>query len=114
MKRALSFLLIACAAALAVLDVLETELPKVNEKGEYIREKIKAMNLPQVAEIRGKGLMLCLKLTGVNPGEVNAQLLQNGLVALTAGTDVLRFLPPLTISKEDIDAGLEILKSVLG
>jgi len=101
--------LICCAAALAVLDVLEAELPKIEEKGAYIRNKIEAMHFPQVEEIRGKGLMLGLKLKTVSPGEVNTNLLESGLVALTAGADILRFLPPLTISMEDIDAGLEIL-----
>ena len=103
---------ICCAAALAVLDILEPELPKIEEKGNYICDKIKAMNLPQVMGVRGKGLMLGVKLN-IAPAEVNAKLLKAGLVALTAGADVLRFLPPLTISMEDINAGLEIFEKTM-
>jgi len=105
--------LICAVAALAVLDVLEPELPKIEEKGQYIRSKIEAMNLPQISQVRGKGLMLGLQLKGITPAEVNAKLLESGLVALTAGTDVLRFLPPLTITMEEIDAGLAILEKQL-
>ena len=104
--------LVCCAAAIAVIEVLAREFPKIEEKGQYIRQKIEAMKLPQVLEIRGKGLMLGLKLN-VNPAEINAKLLQNGLVALTAGADVLRFLPPLTITTDEIDSGLKILESTL-
>ena len=105
--------LVCCAAALATLQILETVLPSVNEKGNYIREKIQAMELPQVTEVRGKGLMLGVKLEGVPPATINTKLLEAGLVALTAGTDILRFLPPLVISMEDINAGLEIFEKVL-
>ena len=105
--------LVCAAAALAVLDILEPLLPQVTAKGEYICEKIKTMNLPQVSEIRGCGLMLGLKIEGTPPAEINAKLLENGLAALTAGTDVLRFLPPLVIEKEDIDTGLKILHNTL-
>jgi len=105
--------LVCCAAALATVQILETILPSVNEKGKYIREKIQAMDLPQVAEVRGKGLMLGVKLEGVSPAAVNSKLLEAGLVALTAGTDILRFLPPLIISTEDIDKGLAIFEKVL-
>jgi len=105
--------LICAAAALTVLDVLEPLLPQIAASGEYICEKIKAMSLPQIKEIRGYGLMLGLKIEGSPPGEINAKLLESGLAALTAGTDVLRFLPPLIIEKLDIDKGLEILHNTL-
>jgi acetylornithine/N-succinyldiaminopimelate aminotransferase len=105
--------LICCVAALATLDILEFALPQVMPKGTYIREKIEAMKLPMVAEVRGKGLMLGVKITGVAPSDVNLKLLEAGLASLTAGTDVIRFMPPLVISKKDIDAGLEIFERVL-
>jgi len=104
---------ICAAAALAVLDILEPLLPQVTANGEYICDKIKAMNLPQVSEIRGRGLMIGLKIKDKPPAEINAKLLESGLAALTAGTDILRLLPPLTIDKTDIDTGLKILHNVL-
>ncbi|MCL2577579.1 MAG: acetylornithine/succinylornithine family transaminase [Defluviitaleaceae bacterium] len=104
--------LVCAAAALSVLEILEPILPGVKEKGAYIREKISAMNLPQVKEIRGMGLMIGIKLEGIANTEAVAKLLEAGLVALPAGADVLRFLPPLTIGTEDIDAGLAIMEKV--
>jgi len=105
--------LICCAAALATLDILEPILPQVSEKGNYIRKRIEAMNLPHVDSVRGKGLMIGIKIKDIPPGEINLKLLDAGLASLTAGTDVIRFLPPLVISKEDIDAGLEIFENVM-
>ncbi|MCL2386405.1 MAG: aspartate aminotransferase family protein [Defluviitaleaceae bacterium] len=104
--------LVCCTAALAVLEVLEPVLPSVKEKGAYICEKIAAMELPQVVDIRGMGLMIGIKLEGVAHTAVVAKLLEAGLVALPAGADVLRFLPPLTIDMDDINAGLAILENV--
>ncbi|MCL2616843.1 MAG: aminotransferase class III-fold pyridoxal phosphate-dependent enzyme, partial [Defluviitaleaceae bacterium] len=104
--------LVCCAAALATLDVLEGVLPSVAEKGAYIREKIEAMNLPNVEAVRGKGLMIGVKVTGLPPAEINAKLIAAGLASLTAGSDVIRLLPPLVIEKDDIDAGLEIFERV--
>ena len=105
--------LVCCAAAMAVLDVLTPILPEVSKKGVYICEKIAAMNLPCVKEIRGQGLMIGIKLEGVAHTEAVAKLLDAGLVTLPAGADVLRFLPPLTISTQEIDNGLKILENIL-
>jgi acetylornithine/N-succinyldiaminopimelate aminotransferase len=105
---------VCAAAALTVLDTLTDEvLAEVVKKGEKIKNAVMAMKSPCVAEARGLGLMIGIKLTGVSHREVVAKLLENGLVALTAGSDTLRFLPPLTISEAEIDKGLEILKKVL-
>jgi len=105
---------ICAAAALVVLEIVEPLLQQVTANGEYICDKINAMNLPQVTDIRGKGLMLGLKIKDQPPAEINVKLLDSGLAALTAGTDILRFLPPLIIEKKDIDMGLKILHNVLG
>jgi len=104
---------ICCAAALVVLDILKESLPQIINKGDYIQEKIKSMNLPWVSEIRGRGLMIGIKIKDHPPADINLKLLENGLAALTAGTDILRFLPPLVIEKNDIDAGLKILQNTL-
>ncbi|MCL2456358.1 MAG: acetylornithine/succinylornithine family transaminase [Defluviitaleaceae bacterium] len=105
--------LICAAAANATLEILEPILSEIKEKGAYICEKIHAMNLSCVKEIRARGLMIGIKLQSVAHTEAVAKLLEAGLVTLPAGADVLRFLPPLTIEKTDIDAGLEILKKTL-
>ena len=105
--------LICCAAALATLDVLEPLLPQVKVKGEYIRKKIMDMKLPHVLDVRGKGLMIGVKIKDIPPADINIKLLENGLAGLTAGTDIIRFLPPLIIGYNDIDAGLEIFEKVM-
>ena len=102
-----------CAAvSLATLEILTQTLPEVNKKGGYIREQIEKMKLPVVKAIRGKGLMLGIKVAGSHR-EINAKLLSAGLVSLTAGADALRFLPPLTISMAEIDEGLAIFEKTM-
>ena len=105
---------VAAAGALEVLSQLdETALSEVVKKGEHIKEKVKSWSLPVVGEIRGKGLMIGISLSGVAPKDVVQACIDNGLLVITAGTDTLRMLPPLTISYEEIDKGLAILKTVL-
>jgi acetylornithine/N-succinyldiaminopimelate aminotransferase len=104
---------LCAAAALATLKALESVLPGIAEKGAYIRERIAAMKLKNVAGTRGRGLMIGVEIAGDSPREINERLLKAGLVALTAGSDAIRFLPPLTITREDIDAGLKIFEMVL-
>ncbi|MCL2571767.1 MAG: aspartate aminotransferase family protein [Defluviitaleaceae bacterium] len=104
---------ICCAAALTVLDIIEPQLSTITENGDYIREKVSSMNLSCVEEIRGRGLMIGIKMKNHPPAAINARLLEAGLAALTAGTDILRLLPPLIIERNDIDAGLKIMHNVL-
>jgi acetylornithine/N-succinyldiaminopimelate aminotransferase len=88
-------------------------LSEVNEKGDYIRETVKSWNIPCVTKVKGMGLMVGIAVEGVTPKEVLAKCVEGGLLVLTAGKDTVRLLPPLTITREEIDAGLEILKSAL-
>lgn len=111
---------LACAAGLVVLEEVGTSsfLAKVAEKGDYIRTKIATWKLSCIQDIRGKGLMIGLDVTGsetapLNASEIQVQCLNAGLCISTAGAQTLRFLPPLTISMEELDAGLEILRSIL-
>ena len=104
--------LICCSAALATLKILEGALPRVQEKGDYIRAAIMNMGLPMVKGTRGAGLMIGVSVEGTPKAYAEA-LLKNGLVALTAGKDAIRMLPPLVISYEEIDKGLEIFKNTL-
>lgn len=105
-----------CAGACEVIDtVSEPEfLKEVVKKGEYIADKINKLNSENIIEIRQKGLMIGIQLKkDINPKDYAKKCLQNGLLVLTAGSDVLRFLPPLNITYEEIDAGLEILTGIL-
>ena len=105
---------VATAGALEVLNQLDdAALAEVTKKGEHIKEKIKSWNIKCIGEIRGKGLMLGISLTGAVPREVAQKCVENGLLILTAGSDALRLLPPLTITYEELDKGLTILKKTL-
>ena len=105
---------IAAAGALEVLSQLDDKtLGEVAEKGEYIKDTIKAWRLPVIGEARGMGLMIGVTLNGALPKEAAKTCVENGLLILTAGADALRMLPPLTITYDEIDKGLEILKAVL-
>ncbi|MDR1822139.1 MAG: aspartate aminotransferase family protein [Oscillospiraceae bacterium] len=105
---------IAAAAALEVVSRLTPEfLSDVAAKGEYVKERVLARKIPAVAEIRGRGLMLGAALTGVKPGDVVNACIEKGLLLLTAGSDALRIMPPLVITRAELDEGLEILFEVL-
>ena len=68
--------------------------------------------MPHVAEVRGLGMMLGVKLDKGSSREAAEKCLENGLLILTAKT-LLRLLPPLNISEEEMDRGLSILESTL-
>lgn len=105
---------ICCAAGLAVLDILNEDLlAKVREKGAYLRGAIEAMGVPCLGKTRGLGLMIGIDVLGERTNkELAAQLIQNGLLVLTAGSG-LRLLPPLVITKEEMDQGLDIMRQTL-
>ena len=109
---------VVCAGALEILNtVSEPEfLNEVVKKGEYIADKINKMNSKIIVEIRQRGLMIGLQIKlkdGESPKDYAKKCLHNGLLVLTAGDDVIRFLPPLNIAYEEIDNGLEILTKIL-
>ena len=105
---------ICCAGGLAVLDILNEDLlASVKEKGRYLRNAIEAMELPCLGATRGLGLMIGIDVTGEHTNkELAAKLVENGLLVLTAGPG-LRLLPPLVITKEEMDRGLAILRKTL-
>lgn len=101
----------SAAARVVVRRVSEPAfLQSVAEKGAYFREKLEAM--PQVECVRGRGLMLGVKLKEKDAHDVLVQCAKAGLLILTA-KELVRFLPPLTITQEDIDQGLAIFQQVL-
>ncbi len=104
---------ICAAGANAVLAELSPEfLATVAQKGAYIRNAIADWKYPVVSSVRGLGLMIGIGVTCSHRAVVES-LIQSGLLALTAGSDTIRLMPPLTISKDEINAGLAILKQTL-
>ena len=106
---------IAAAAACHVLDRLDDAfLAQVTEKGDYLRARVEELALSCLGKTRGMGLMTGVEVKeGWTNRDLAAKLIKNGLLVLTAGPG-LRFLPPLTITQEEMDKGLAILKSTLG
>ena len=104
----------AAAAAGVVMDAMTPAFfQEVKEKGEYLRAGIAALNSPYVSGIRGMGLMIGAGIQGMTHKELCAKLRDAGLLTLTAGKDTLRLLPPLVITKEEIDKGLAIMAQVM-
>ena len=105
---------IAAAGANVVLDELDDAmLAEVNQKGEYLKSAIAAFDSPYVDTVRGMGLMIGIQVKdGWTNKEIASKLIENGLLVLTAGPG-MRLLPPLVISQEEMDQGLEILKKTL-
>ncbi len=105
---------LACAAGRAVLSQLTAAgfMERVQVAGDFIRSKILSWNLPCIKEVRGKGLMIGIDVEQP-AGQIQKACLEAGLCISTAGPNTLRFLPPLVISAQEMDAGLKILKKVI-
>ena len=105
---------LACAAALASLEVIVREgLPeRARTMGEYFLERLRAIKSDKVREVRGLGLMLGIELKE-KAGPYVQRLTEKGVIALLAGATVIRLLPPLVITGEEIDIALSALKEVL-
>ena len=108
---------LACAAALAVLDEMEKPafLPHVAKVGAYFQDQLGALRekYPRlITEVRGRGLMLGAQLTRPGRDVVNDCLARGAIINCTAG-DVLRFVPPLIVTEEQVDEMIAILDKVL-
>ena len=105
---------VCAAAALTVQETLsDAFLAEVQEKGKYLRESIEALDLPCFGKTRGLGLMIGIEVKeGYNNGEIANKLIEAGLLVLTAGPG-MRLLPPLVITREEMDKGLAIMKKTL-
>mgnify|MGYP001001919501 FL=1 len=106
-----------CAAVSKVFDIFEQDniLAHVQELTPYLEEKLDALvdKCPIVAARRGKGFMQGLVIEGATVGSVVIKALENGLLVISAGSDVLRLVPPLVITKEHIDEMIEKLEKSL-
>ena len=99
------------AGAIEILNRLDNNfLNSVREKGEYIKSKVEKFD--DVAEVRGMGLMIGIDLKSKKASEIASKCVENGLLILTAKQS-LRMLPPLSVTYEEIDKGLEILEKTL-
>lgn len=106
---------LACTAALAVLDVIESEhlVENAASVGEYLIGRLKAANLPHVVDVRGRGLMVGIELD-VPYKEIRTRLVKE-LHCFTgcSGTNVIRLLPPLCITRADVDDFINRFKQAL-
>ncbi len=105
---------VLCAASLATIRVIQEEMlaERAMEMGAYFRECLESIRTPGVREIRGMGFLIGVELKGkVTP--FLRGLMARGVMALPAGNTVLRFLPPLVISKEEIDIVVGHVEAIL-
>ncbi len=105
----------ACAAALASVDVIEKEglVEKSKILGDYFLQELRRIESDKIREIRGLGLMLGIELKE-KAGPYVQKLMEKGVIVLLAGATVIRLLPPLVITKEEIDTVVGALKDILG
>ena len=103
----------ACAAVSKVFDLLESEkiLEHVKKVSAYLEEKLDALvqKYDFLTARRGKGLMQGIVVTGRPVGEIVSKAIENGLMVISAGSDVLRLVPPLVITERDVDEMIEKL-----
>ena len=115
---------LACAAALAVLDEIQSAnvMDNVSAREQQIRDAVKNWQSPIISTIKGKGLLLGFALntdqfltpTGSTPaGFLCKTLMDNGLLTVAAGAETLRWLPPLNVTEAEVAEALEILKNTL-
>lgn len=106
-----------CAAVSKVFDIYESDhiLEHVRELTPYLEEKLDEIvdKYTCVSARRGKGFMQGLVIQGMPVGNVVKKALENGLLVISAGNDVLRMVPPLVIRKEEIDEMIEKLEKSL-
>ncbi|MFH1860148.1 MAG: aspartate aminotransferase family protein, partial [bacterium] len=108
---------LVCSAAIAVIDyILKQDICNhVQQMGEYLIERLQGLSLKYpfcIHGVRGKGLMVGMALK-INGTDVVNECLSNGLLLNCVAGDVLRFVPPLIITKEEIDRAMDILEGVI-
>ncbi|MEE9115868.1 MAG: aminotransferase class III-fold pyridoxal phosphate-dependent enzyme, partial [Thermoplasmata archaeon] len=118
--------LLACAAVGATLDVIESEnlLSRAQKLGDHLRKRLDEMkeSNPIMGDNRGYGLMQATEFIKGDGSKTPApevaefivqESFKNGLVLLPCGVSMVRFIPPLTIEEENLDAGLDVLQEVI-
>ncbi|MDE5975360.1 MAG: aminotransferase class III-fold pyridoxal phosphate-dependent enzyme, partial [Muribaculaceae bacterium] len=105
---------LACAAAIAVLDIMEEEnlIKNAAETGEYLISELK--KIPEVTDVRGKGLMIGLEVDGFTGSELRKKLLfEHNIFTGGAGQYTVRLLPALSLTKEQADHFLTEFKKAI-
>jgi predicted acetylornithine/succinylornithine family transaminase len=105
---------IACAASLATIEVIEKEklCKKAKDLGDYFISKLRIIKSDKIREVRGLGLMIGVELKE-KPTRIIKFMMDNGVLVMSSGLTVVRFLPPLTITKNQIDKVVEIFTKSL-
>ena len=105
-----------CATAKYVIETLTAPgfLESVEEKGDYLKTKLEALKKDHasVKEVRGMGLMIGVEVD-TDLSEIVAKAMDKGLLIITAGTNAIRFVPPLVVSKQEIDQAVAIFAECL-
>jgi len=104
---------LACTAALEVIKTIKKNnlLKNAAGMGKYFLEELKKIKNPKIKKVRGRGLMIGLELTeNVTPYLKSMQ--DKGLIAASSNSNTIRFLPPIIISKKEIDQALKIMRKV--
>ena len=109
---------LACAASLATLDVIEEEhlMERATEIGQYFRDGLNALRKQfpdRITEVRGWGLMIGVEFVHPEAKTLYKALLDGGILANATGDNVMRFVPPLIVTREDCDQVVEALRTLL-
>ena len=108
---------LVCAVASKVLDIFKEDdiIENVKTVGAYLKDRLKelAVSCPYIKEVRGRGLLLGVEFYIPVADIIKASLTDEKMVLINAGSNVLRFVPPLIISKKDVDDAICRLKRVL-
>jgi acetylornithine/N-succinyldiaminopimelate aminotransferase len=85
----------------------------VQEVGDYLMERLEELNSPHIVDVRGRGLMVGIELD-IAPSEIVSRGYDHGMLLVSSGTNVIRFVPPLVIEKSHVDELIEKLTVILG
>lgn len=105
---------LACAAALATIGAIESEgiVENAAARGVQLMQGLRQIESSQIREVRGLGLLVGMEMKGPVGGYL-ARLAERGIIALTAGSTIMRFLPPLVITEDEVNTVLENVTAVL-
>ena len=107
---------VACALGTKILDIVSGKefLTKVRASGDYLREKLHVLadNLPPIDHVRGRGLLIGVRMKD-DPLALVDECRNRGLLVIKAGMNTIRFMPPLTVGRKEIDKAVKIFEAAL-
>lgn len=103
---------LCCTAALKTIEILEKLIPQVEDKGNYFKSKLRSIPQDNIKEVRGQGLMIALELKHEVP-DITDRCRKSGILINCIHGNILRFLPPLIITKEQIDFAVSVIDAVI-